>query len=109
MQLPDFLESEPDSGFIRLTGHRIGLADIVRLYNDGNSAEIIASNFPTLALSLIHKLLAFYLENGPAVDAYVAADDAALRKMEADQDRLPAAPTLAEVRRRFQSMRPSGS
>jgi uncharacterized protein (DUF433 family) len=110
MQLPDFLQSETDSGFIRLTGHRIGLTHVVRLYSAGNSAELIAANFPTLALPLIHRVLAFYLENKAEVDAYVAADTSELRRQEEEYNRQPrTAPTLAELRRRFQTLRASGS
>jgi len=109
MQLPDFLQSEPDTGFIRLTGHRIGLTHVVRLYNEGNSAELISASFPTLPLPLVHKVLAFYLENQAEVDAHVAADTAELRRQEAEADANRKGPTLAELRRRFNSMRRSGS
>lgn len=109
MQLPEFLQFESDSDFIRMTGHRIGLTHVVRLYNAGNSAELISSNFPTLPLPLIHKVLAFYLENLADVDAYVAADTEALRQMEEEHDRKPrTTPTLAELRQRLETLRPSG-
>lgn len=74
MKLPDILAEE--DGFIRVVGHRIGLQHIVRFYSDGYSVEMLIEQFPTLSLPLIHKLIAFYLENQAEVDAYVARCDA---------------------------------
>src|SRR5947209_697623 len=62
MNLPDFL-TEDAYGHIHVTGHRIGLNDVVYFYNDGQSPEMLHEQFPTLSLALIHKVIAFYLEN----------------------------------------------
>jgi uncharacterized protein (DUF433 family) len=71
MTLPDFLTEQTD-GDIVLTGHRIDLYLVVRYYNEGYSAEMLVEQFPTLSLAHVHKVIAFYLENHNAVDAYVA-------------------------------------
>lgn len=78
MNLPDFLNAAPD-GEIRLTGHRIGLFHLVQSYNEGESAEMIACRYPTLPLALVHKVIAFYLDNHVEVDEYVAAASVALK------------------------------
>src|SRR5262245_43629310 len=70
MILPDFLIDHPD-GEIRVTGRRIGLYSVVRLYREGNTAEQIAEELD-LGLALVYKVLAFYLENQAEVDAYTA-------------------------------------
>lgn len=70
MNLPDFL-TEDEYGFIHFTGHRIGLQ-----YKDEFPPEMIRTEFPTLPLALIHKTIAFYLENPEEVDAYVAEEEA---------------------------------
>lgn len=70
MTLPDFLTQSAD-GEIRLANHRIGLYQLVQAYNEGESAEMLASRYPTLSLSLVHKTIAFYLDNQAEVDAYV--------------------------------------
>lgn len=70
MTLPDFLTQSAE-GEIRLAGHRIGLYQLVQAYNEGESAEMLASRYPTLSLSLVHKTIAFYLDNRVDVDAYV--------------------------------------
>ena len=71
MTLPEFLQDT--DGYIHVAGHRVGLQDVVYYYNEGHSAEALAEMFPTLTLALIHKLIAFYLENQVDVDAYVIA------------------------------------
>jgi uncharacterized protein (DUF433 family) len=71
MELPESLVRLPE-GEIMITGHRIGLYHIVERYNEGESAEMLASRYPTLPLSLVHRLIAFYLDNKSEVDSYVA-------------------------------------
>ncbi len=71
MILPDFLTNSAD-GEIRIVGHRIGLYHLVVRYNEGESAEMLASRYPTLPLSLVHKVIAFYLDNQAEVDVYVS-------------------------------------
>jgi uncharacterized protein (DUF433 family) len=71
MTLPDFLTRTPE-GEIRLTGHRIGLFHLVHYYNEGHSPEMLLCQYPTLSLALIHKTIAFYLENQAEVDAEIA-------------------------------------
>ena len=62
MTLPEFLTQDKD-GYIHLTGHRIGLVDLVHFYQHGDSAEMLAARFPTVPLPIHHKVIAFYLEN----------------------------------------------
>ncbi len=98
MTLPDFLIDSPD-GEIRLTGHRISLYHVVDRYQEGYSAEMLAEHYPTLSLALIHKVIAFYLENQAEVDAYVAAYRSELERQEAETPRR--GPTLEEMRQRL--------
>jgi uncharacterized protein (DUF433 family) len=100
MVLPDFLTKSAD-GEIRLSGHRIGLYHLVERYNEGDSAEMIASRYPSLPLAEVHRTIAFYLDNRAEVDVYVAACAAAVRTQRASappldlnalRDRLAAVP-----------------
>ena len=75
MILPDFL-TQDQFGYIHLTGHRIGLVDIVHYYAQGDSAEMLAARFPRVPLPLHHKVIAYYLEHQPEVDEYVAGHEA---------------------------------
>ncbi len=105
MDLPDFL-AQDSYGYIHLAGHRIGLRSVVELYTDGYTPEMLQDHFPTLPLALIHKMIAFYLENRAEVAAYVRQSREAL-------DRLAAAPQpgpdAAELRRRMEARRPKES
>jgi uncharacterized protein (DUF433 family) len=96
LSLPEFL-TRHELGEIRLTGHRIDLLHFVDYYNDGNSAEMLLGVFPTLSLALIHKVIAFYLENKAVVDAYVARCEAEIERQHATT---PPAPTMEELRAR---------
>jgi uncharacterized protein (DUF433 family) len=97
MQLPDFLAQDPD-GFLRLQGHRIGVHHLLHFYNEGYSPEMLLEQFPTLSLALIHKTIAFYLENQPELDAYAAEQRDVFERQARDA---PHGPSLAELRRRY--------
>jgi len=105
MNLPEFL-SRHEKGEIRLTGHRIDLYLIVLFYNEGHSAEMLHHEYPTLTLALIHKVLAFYLENKVEVDAYVAEVEAKIEQLRAAA---PPAPTLEELRARRRALKSTPS
>lgn len=96
MILSEFLVQT--DGHIHLVGHRIGLQDVVYYYREGCTAEELCEIFPTLPLALIHKVLAFYLENTAEVDGYLAASDA---EMEAQRAVTSRGPDRAELRRRL--------
>ncbi len=101
MVVPDFLARD-DNGWVHFVGHRIGLENLVFLYNQGYSPEMLSSEYPTLSLAEIHKAIAFYLENHLDVDQYVASCDC-----EVDQHRAAAQPTpsLEALRQRAEAAR----
>ena len=105
MKLPDFLVQDAD-GYIHLAGHRIGVQDVTYFYNEGCSAEELCGIFPTLPLSLIHKVIAFYLDNRADVDRHTAACET-----EIERQRTLAAngPDLAELRRRLAAKQTAGA
>ena len=101
MKLPEFLTAD-DGGFIHAAGHRIGLHHVIRLYSEGYSPEMLVGEYPTLPLALVHKMIAFYLENLAEVDAYMAAHDREIEWQMAEPRR---GPTFAELRARFEAIR----
>jgi uncharacterized protein (DUF433 family) len=105
MTLPEFLSQDAD-GAIHVTGHRIGLQDLVYYYNEGYSPEALLEAFPTLSLALVHKVIAFYLEDQVDVDAYVATCEA---EMERQRALAPRGPDAAELRRRLAAKQSAGS
>ena len=99
MDLPDFLTRD-DAGFVHVTGHRIGLQHLVHYYNDGYSPEMLASEYPTLSLALVHRLIAFYLENASDVDQYVSEQSAIVDAMRRSAT---GGPSVSELRARVQT------
>jgi uncharacterized protein (DUF433 family) len=99
IQLPDFLELDADNE-VRIRGHRIRMIDIAARYSEGHWPEtILLDHYPTLNLPIIHKTIAFYLENQAEVDALIAEDAAAMVELETKTPRM--GPTLGELRRRM--------
>ena len=98
MTLPDFLTKTDDE--IILSGHRIGLYHVVHYYNDGYSPEMLLGQYPTLPLSLIHKVIAFYLDNRHEIDHYIenCHEQLDVQRSEAAQI------DLAALRQRMQSV-----
>jgi uncharacterized protein (DUF433 family) len=105
MNLPDFL-AQDRYGYVHIAGHRIGLRHLVELYNDGYTPEMLQVHFPTLPLALVHKVIAFYLENRAEVDAYVLQSREALDRQAAGPQ---LGPNAAELRRRMEARRPKES
>jgi uncharacterized protein (DUF433 family) len=105
MNLPEFL-AQDRYGYIHLAGHRIGLRHVVELYNEGYTPEMLQDHFPTLSLALVHKVIAFYLENRPEVDAYIRQSREVLERQAAQA---PQGPDAAELRQRMEARRPKES
>ena len=104
MTLPEYLTQDAD-GYIHVTGHRIGLQDLVYYYNEENSPEALLEIFPTLSLILVHKVIAFYLQEQVDVDAYVAGCE---EEMERQRVAAPRGPDAAELRRRLAAKQAAG-
>jgi uncharacterized protein (DUF433 family) len=94
---PDFIP-EVD-GERRLIGSRVTPWVLLHFYNSlGYSVEMLASEFPSVSLPVIHKFLAFYIENTTEMDSLAAAEDSAIDQMRAaSQDHV----TLTAMRRRL--------
>ena len=93
-----------EHGRVRVRGTRVLLELLIHAYHAGESAEGIVDMYPTLALSDVYGVLAYYLVNRASVDSYIAESDATSdaiqRQIEANYD----ANTLA-LRARLQAHR----
>ena len=105
MTLPEYLTQDAD-GHIHVTGHRIGLQELVYYYNEGHTPEALREAFPTLSLALVHKVIAFYLDNQATVDAFVATCEAEIERLRAVA---PRGPDSAELRRRLAAKLAAGA
>jgi uncharacterized protein (DUF433 family) len=66
---PAYVE-ERDGGYW-VAGTRVSLDSVVIPFLDGESADSIAWNFPSLTLEQVHGSLAFYLANRAEIDGYL--------------------------------------
>jgi uncharacterized protein (DUF433 family) len=101
MKLPDFLTEWP-FGEIVLTGHRIGLYEVMIYHRDGYTAEMLRELFPTLTLDHIEKVLAFARENRAEVDAYVDRCQAEIEHQRATSPRVL---DWEKMREQFEAMK----
>ena len=94
---------ETEQGAIRVQGTRVSLDTVIYHYRDGRTPESIVQSFDTLKLRDVYAVIAYYLDNREAVDAYITrreAEAAELRReIEADQ------PSNAEFRVRLEARR----
>ena len=81
-ELPPFLTRWPD-GEVVVTGTRVLLFYVVLNYKEGESVESLGVRYPHIPLATLHKVIAFYLENMPAVDEFVTEDQADLDRLRA--------------------------
>jgi len=63
----DFLE--PD--VIRIKGHRIGIEDVIEMYQQGYTADQIADEYSTLNYEEVYATLTYYWRNKVEIDAYL--------------------------------------
>ncbi len=79
---PDPLPIAHDGyGNIRVAGTRVTLSTILFSYLQGESPADIVDGFPTVPLSAVHAVIAYYLNHRQELDAY-------LREVEALQNEL---------------------
>ena len=95
--LPHYLHHQ--DGEIRLVGTRISLFHVAKAWQEGASAEQITLDFPSVPLTQVRQVLAFYAANRADVNEYV-------RQYQADLDAQYAAGrklSLDELRARLAS------
>lgn len=97
MTLPDFLKQDK-FGYVHVTGHRVGLVDIVYFYRQGDSPEMLHARFPTISLPLCHKIIAYFLENQPDVDDYCSRHAEEMARQRAQERTGPSVDELQKRR-----------
>ena len=83
---------ETDQGAIRVQGTRVSLDTVIACFSQGYTAEDIVRSFDTLKLRDVYAIIAYYLDNKEAVDAYI--------KRQEEKGK--------EIRRKFEALSPPG-
>ena len=68
--VPAPLESDRD-GVVRVTGTRVRLDTILTAFQQGSSAEEIVLKFPSVQLTDVYSVIAYYLWHRQEVDEYL--------------------------------------
>ena len=73
-----------ESGSVRVSGSRVTLDILISCYQQGESPEEIAADFPTVPLASVYAVISYYLTHQADVDEYLQRrrqEAAALRAM----------------------------
>ncbi len=65
-----------EQGAIRISNTRVTLDVLIARYTQGNRPEAIHRAFPTIPLTDVYAVIAYYLANRAEVDAYLEQRDA---------------------------------
>ena len=60
-----------EDGTIRITGSRVTLESVIHQFRNGATAEQIQEDFPSLTLSDIYAVIAYFLQHSRAVRDYL--------------------------------------
>ncbi len=82
---------ELENGAVRIEGTRVSLDTVIAYFNQGYTAEDIVRSFDTLKLRDVYLVIAYYLDNKDAVDAYI------MRQEEEGE----------KIRRKFEALHPT--
>ncbi|MCL4250116.1 MAG: DUF433 domain-containing protein [Anaerolineae bacterium] len=99
------LEYTPE-GVIRITGTRVTLDSVLYHFNHGATPETIAQKYPTLSLSDVYAVIAYYLQHRQPLDAYLAESE---RVQEQIDDRIDADYPQTGIRERLLARRTSST
>jgi len=63
-------------GVLMVTGTRVPLDTVVYGFQEGQTAEQLVEDFPTVGLKAAYAIIAYYLNNRESVDAYIERREA---------------------------------
>ncbi len=96
---------QDEAGTLRVGNSRVLLELVIQEFQDGATPEAIVQQFPTLALSEVYAVIAYYLHHREEIEAYLAERQELAQQV---RDRIEAAqPDLSEIRRRLLAARPA--
>jgi uncharacterized protein (DUF433 family) len=76
-----------DDGVFRVAGSRVTLDSIVHQFRNGATAEQIQEDFPSVTLSDIYSVIAYYLQHSRAVDDYLSGQAQAATEVRSEVEK----------------------
>ena len=84
-------------GVLRVAGTRVTVDTIVEAFEEGASAEEIASQYPAVSLPDVYSVIAYYLQHRAEIDAYLTGRQAAAAEAHGAARSATAGTSLREV------------
>jgi uncharacterized protein (DUF433 family) len=75
-------------GVVRVARTRVTLDTVVAAFQDGLTAEEIAEQYPSLSLSQVYAVIAYYLDHQVEVHSYLAASERRAQEVRQVNERL---------------------
>lgn len=75
---------QDDEGVFRIVGSRVTLDSIVHQFKSGATAEQIQEDFPSLVLSDVYSVIAYYLQQTREVEDYLDRQTQACREVQGE-------------------------
>ena len=91
---------EERSGGLYVAGSGVSLDSVVIRFQEGASPDKIVHSFPSLRLSQVYGVIAYYLENEKAIKEYIAQGE-----RELEQSTVPLSQTNPELFSRLKAAR----
>jgi uncharacterized protein (DUF433 family) len=88
------------SGVLRVAGSRVTLDSVIHQFKGGAAAEQIQEDFPSLALSDIYSVIAYYLQHVGEVEEYLDESRQAAGKIRGEADKSSGGDLRERLRRR---------
>jgi uncharacterized protein (DUF433 family) len=104
MRYPDSPYVEERAGSLYVAGTGVSIDSVLTRFQTGSSPENIVHSFPSLRLSDVYGLIAYYLENEKTIKAYLAEGE-----REFDQSAVPLSRTNPELFHRLEKARQNTS
>lgn len=74
---------EDDSGALRVGRSRVQLELVIHAFQDGATPETICQRYSTLSLADVYAAIAYYLQHGDGVNAYLSERERKTQEMDA--------------------------
>ncbi len=94
---------EEESGILRVGPSRVSLETVILDFQEGSSPEAIVQHYPSLALSDVYGVIAYYLRHRDEIERYLIQREQLACEV---QERIEARqPDLSAIRQRLRSQR----
>ncbi len=96
-----------EHGVMRVAGTRLAIDSMLAAFLEGRSPESIQRSFRSASLEQVYGVIAYYLGNRPAVDAYLQSQEAVWEYARAYSEVQPS-PVVDRLKQAMREQHPAG-